>query len=84
MRPTMPGATRTRRPAASCQVDLPRQISLLHLAVCRGSAAMLETLIPVVKSAHQRPVRKGKPPIDGIPWQDARAEAQGLKGLGEA
>lgn len=48
-----------------------RRISLLHLAVCRGSDAMVQALRPIMKSAHQRPVAASKrEPINALPWQD--------------
>ena len=47
------------------------RISLLHLAVCRGSDAMVQVLRPIMKSAHQRPVAASKrEPINALPWQD--------------
>ncbi|CAK9098995.1 unnamed protein product [Durusdinium trenchii] len=57
--------------AANAWTGRDLRISLLHLAVCRGSSAMLQTLLPILKSAHQRPVYTGKqPPLNGMPWQD--------------
>lgn len=59
-----------------CLCTKVRRISLLHLAVCRGSSAMLQTLLPILKSAHQRPVYTGKqPPLNGMPWQDVCGQA---------
>jgi hypothetical protein len=50
----------------------PRRISLLHLAICRGSSAMLSLLRPAMLAAHQRPAALStqRPQIEALPWQD--------------
>ena len=52
------------------------RISLLHLAICRGCSTMVRSLVPLLRSAHQSPVRHStRPPLTGrgaAPWQDLR------------
>eukprot|EP00435_Cladocopium_sp_Y103_P047250 s1012_g13.t2 len=49
-----------------------QRISLLHLAICRGSSAMLSLLRPAMLAAHQRPAALStrRPQIEALPWQD--------------
>jgi len=58
-----------------------KRISLLHLAICRGSSSMVKALMPLLRSAHQQPVRlsTSRPPLSGrgaSPWQDLQKETK--------
>lgn len=58
-----------------------KRISLLHLAICRGSSTMVKALMPLLRSAHQQPVRlsTSRPPLTGrgaSPWQDLQKETK--------
>ncbi|CAE7602377.1 Ank3 [Symbiodinium natans] len=63
------------------------RISLLHLAICRGCSTMVKALMPLLRTAHQQPVRlsSSRPPLTGrgaSPWQDLapKARARGQSG----
>eukprot|EP00927_Polykrikos_kofoidii_P040049 TRINITY_DN34301_c0_g1_i1.p1 TRINITY_DN34301_c0_g1~~TRINITY_DN34301_c0_g1_i1.p1 ORF type:complete len:755 (+),score=81.79 TRINITY_DN34301_c0_g1_i1:72-2336(+) len=49
------------------------RVSLLHLAIVRGSLEMLRTVLPIVRAAHFAPVKAAsrRPPLVGAtPWED--------------